>query len=353
MSCALYPRRVLVSLCVIAASLHALVGPTAARAATLPGMATGSRGSSVATTTAAWPGNPFSPSSVWNRGLGAHETLSLDSRRLTGDLVHEVTATHGGWINTWDYSDPVYVVAGDQREVSVTLDDKNPALQRAFDAVPIPAGARAALGTDEHMTIWQPSSDRMWDFWHMHRVDGVWHARWGGEMTNVSRNPGYFQNRGADMNWGATATGLPLLGGLITFADLRRGYIDHAVSLALPETEAQRWVWPAQRTDGATWGTNGAAVPEGTRFQLAPGLDLARLHLSPVALMIARAAQRYGIIVRDKGGAVTFFGQAPTTSADPWTAAFAGRYPNEVLEGFPWSHLEVLQSSGSCCWSPK
>jgi hypothetical protein len=345
MSSALCLRRALVLLCVSAASLYPLAAPTAARAAALPDLAGGSRTLSLASTTVAWPGNPFSPSSVWNRELGAHERLASDSRRLTDDLVNEVSASHGGWINTWDYSDPVYVVAGDQRDVRVTLDVQNPALQKAFAAVPIPAGARAALGTDEHMSVWQPSTNRMWDFWHMRQVGGIWHARWGGEMTDVSQNPGYFQNRGSDLNWGATATGLPLLGGLITYADLQQGYIDHAVSLALPETESQRWVWPAQRTDGATWGINGAAIPEGTHFELNPALDLATLHLSPVALMIARAAQRYG--------AVAFFGQAPTTSSDPWTAAFEGKYPNQVLEGFPWSHLEVVQGTESCCWAPK
>ncbi len=299
----------------------------------------------------AWPGNPFSATSVWNAPLDGHEPLAIDSKALTDNLVNQIIDTHGAWIDTWDYSDPVYVVGRDQPDVHVTLDDENPALQLAFDAVPVPSDAHAALGSDEHMTVWQPSTDRLWDFWHMQRESDGWHARWGGEMNDVSQNPGYFENSGLDANWGATATGLPLLGGLITFADLQRGYIDHAVALALPQTEARYWVWPAQRTDGATHDT-ASAIPEGTRFRIDPRLDLSQLHLSPLALMIARAAQRYGIIVRDKGGAVTFFGQAPTTHQDPWNKELQGKYPNQALEGFPWTHLQVVRAKTSCCWAP-
>jgi hypothetical protein len=297
-----------------------------------------------------WPGNPFSATSIWNSPLVADAPVASDSKALVNNLIGQVIDTHGGWIDTWDYSDPVYVVGHGQADVHVTLDDENPSLQQAFDAVPVPADATAALGDDEQMTVWQPSTNRLWDFWHMQRESDGWHARWGGEMQDVSHNPGYFQNSGLDLNWGATATGLPLLGGLITFADLRRGYINHAVALALPQTQARDWVWPAQRTDGATYGS--AAIAEGTRFRLDPRLDLSHLELSPLGLMIARAAQRYGIIVRDKGGAVTFFGQAPVGRDDPWTQELDGKYPNQALDGFPWTHLEVIRSTTGCCWSP-
>ena len=70
----------------------------------------------------------------------------------------------------------------------------------------------------------------------MHQEPDSWHARWGGEMDNVSTNPGYFTHAGQTNNWGATATGLPLLGGLITVADLQRGYINHALAISLVET---------------------------------------------------------------------------------------------------------------------
>jgi hypothetical protein len=233
----------------------------------------------------------------------------------------------------------------------VTLDTWGPDLQQAFDDVPIPLHAHAAAGTDASMTVWQPSTNRLWDFWIMHRVHGRWHARWGGEMDNVSTNPGYFTHSGQTDHWGATATGLPLLGGLVTFADLKRGYINHALAIALVETQWAKFTWPAQRTDGSSFTPGISAIPEGMRFRLDPHLNIAGLHLPLIDRMLAQAAQRYGIVVRDKAGAVVFYGQDPVTqSNNPWPAAFGNQYPNNVLDQFPWSHLEALQTQMQCCW---
>jgi hypothetical protein len=300
----------------------------------------------------AWPGRPFAPDSVWNRPLSGREPASPNSRSYVTEVVREVD-DYGPWINTYAYSVPVYLVAAGQRTTHVTLDTWGPDLQRAFDAVPLPANAKPAEGADEQLTVWQPSTDRMWEFWKLHRVDGRWHARWGGEMQDVSHNPGYFTHNAVTNDWGATATGLPLLGGLITFADLRQGYINHALAISLVETAPRYWTWPAQRTDGDVFTSGVAQIPEGTRFRLDPHLNIAALHLPPLVRMMAVAAQRYGIIVRDKGGAVAFYGQDPsTTEVNPWGPALQGQYPSNLLRLFPWTDLQALQSTVSCCWGP-
>lgn len=62
--------------------------------------------------------------------------------------------------------------------------------------------------------------------------------------------------------------------------------------------------------------------------------------------MIAQAAQRYGIFVRDKGGNVQFFAQDSTTpGSNPFIGAdgyFEGLAPSRLLSSFPWSELELL-----------
>jgi hypothetical protein len=299
---------------------------------------------------APWPGTPFSPSSVWNQPLPANAPLDPNSQAYVNEVVRQVNGD-GPWMNTTSYSTPVYVVPIGQPTQHVTLDTYGPDLQQEFDAVPIPTGAVAASGTDEHMVVWQPSTNRMWEFWVMHKAADGWHAKWGGEMDNVSSNPGYFTHTGDSKNWGATATGLPLLGGLVTLADLQRGYIDHALAISLVETARQYWSWPAQRTDGGTFTSDITAVPEGTRLRLDPSLDIAGLHLPKIDQMLAQAAQKYGIIVRDKAGAVVFYGQDPISIPNPWPAAFSNKYPDQVLRQFPWSHLEALQTQQSCCWN--
>jgi hypothetical protein len=148
-------------------------------------------------------------------------------------------------------------------------------------------------------------------------------------------------------------TGLPLLGGLIRAEELRRGRIDHALAMAIPAARAADWSWPAQRTDGSSTDRN--AIPAGTRFRLDPRLDIDGLTLPPVIRMMAKAAQRYGMIVRDQAAGVTFYAEDPKSIGhDPYhgpTGFFAGAYPSRLLERFPWAHLQALRTRMDCCWS--
>ena len=259
----------------------------------------------------------------------------------------EVTGKWGPYISTTEYSTPIYTVPAGQPGVFVKEDNEHPSptLQTAWTSVPLPANAEPAKGRDAQLTVWQPSTDRLWEFWHMsHQQDG-WHAQWGGAMEHVSTSAGYFTTSswpGAQTNWGATATSLPLVGGLITLEDLRRHEIDHALSMSLPMTKAGVWSWPAQRSDGGGTGANN--VPEGTRFRLDPTLDIASLNLPPLVRMMAVAAQRYGIVVHDKSGVVDFYGEDPPASeTNPWKTIVGSQPVWQVLSQFPWSHLQALK----------
>ena len=64
--------------------------------------------------------------------------------------------------------------------------------------------------------------------------------------------------------------------------------------------------------------------------------------------MIAKAAQRYGMIVRDQTGhAISLFAENPTQyGTDPYSGPggfFGGLYPNPVLQAFPWDRLQLLR----------
>jgi hypothetical protein len=290
----------------------------------------------------------FAANSVWNEPVPANAPLLPQSSTYVGELQQEMQG-HGEWINTNQYSIPVYTVGANQPLVPVRLDQSAPgsvdALARTFAAgVPIPAGAHAAAGTDQSLVIWQPSRNVEWEFWRAHQVNGVWHAYWGGKMTDVSGNPGYFTS---PSDWGGSATSLDLLGGLMTFSDLRSGHIDHALAMAIPTSAQGRFVYPAQRGDGHD--SSPSAIPEGTRFRLNPNLNIDALHLPPLTRMMALAAQRYGIIVRDQAGSISFYGQDPTpTGTDPYSGPhglFDGLAPDKLLQAFPWSQLQVVDPS--------
>ena len=296
---------------------------------------------------------PFAADSVWNLSLADNAPLDPQSDAYVSALQQQI-ATYGTWLNTYAYSTPVFTVPATQPTVTVQLDDTSnptgPALRQSWLAVPIPATATPASGSDEHMVVWQPSSDRMWEFWKMHRAADGWHASWGGTIDHVSTSPGYYTS---PSRWGATATSLPLIGGLIRPSELASGHIDHALALAIPHAQASAFAWPAQRTDGSVYGSS--AIPEGQRFRIDPSLDLSKLQMPPLIRMMAVAAQKYGIIVRDQAGAVAFYAEDTDAegAANPYYGAggwFQGQYVNNLLKSFPWSHLQALQDTLSCCW---
>ena len=191
------------------------------------------------------------------------------------------------------------------------------------------------------MVVWQPSTDTMWEFWLMRRTADGWHAKLGGKMVHVSRNPGYF-NRPVGSPWGATATSLPLLGGLIFPEELERGRIDHALAIALPLTRKGWWSLPAQRQDG--WDPDPKAIPQGTRFRIDSSVDINKLALPKALRAIAIAAQRYGIIVRDTAGTPVFYAEDPTPQGtNPYPALFDHQQLGPLLARLPWGSMQAMK----------
>lgn len=290
------------------------------------------------------PARPFARSSFWNTRLSDDAPLDGRSSAYVGRL-RTLLDRWSPYINTTEYSTPVYTVPRDQKTVRVTLDKPDSQeLQEVFEEVPLPRRARPALGTDAHLVVWQPSTNKMWEFWRLYRRADGWHTVYGGRMTDVSRNPGHFVDHRL---WGATATSLPLLGGLMRTRELRRGRINHALAIALPEIRADAFSWPAQRTDGKSRHIN--AIPQGARFRIDPSLDLSKLEMSPYVRAMAVAAQRYGIVVRDGAGSVAFYAEDPTpTGRNPYRGRrgiFGTDYVSEALRAeFPWRHLQVLKT---------
>ncbi len=296
----------------------------------------------------------FAGTGVWNKPLAADAPLDPHSTELVSALdtliAVEERSGRGPWINTTSYSVPIYTVPANQPTVRVKLaaTPPEPALQAAFDAVPLPPTAQPALGTDALLAVWQPSTDRLWEFWRISHGPGGWRAMWGGAMSHVSSNSGVYGNEawpGARSWWGASASSLSEVGGLISVEDLERGEIDHALSVSLPDIRAGVYSLPARRTDGRS--RSPQALPEGAHLRLNPDLNLASLRLPRLTMMIAQAAQRYGIYVKDGAQNVTFDAQDPVSlGSNPYTGAkgyFEGELPEQLLASFPWSQLELLK----------
>jgi hypothetical protein len=297
----------------------------------------------------------FSPSSFWNEALPANAPLDPSSAELVGaldeEVAHEQQIKTGPWINTTHASVPIYTVPSGQATVAVALDNAlEPALSAAWSEVPLPSTAQPAAGSDGDLVVWQPSTDRLWEFWRLvHNANG-WSATWGGAMRHVSTNPGVYGPEawpGAQPGWGVSATSLSIAGGLITLEDLQSGQINHALAIAIPDVRAGIYASPANRTDGRS--NSPLSLPEGAHLRLGPNLDLAALHLPRLTLMMAEAAQRYGIVIRDYAPNISFVAQDPVpTGTEPYTGPtgyFEGEQPSQLLATFPWHHLQLLKMS--------
>jgi len=302
----------------------------------------------------------FSPQSFWNTPLWRHAPLARNSRALVSDLLRYVHGEQarktGPWINAGTDGVTILTVPANQPTVTVTLDhypDAN--LSSAWSAVPLPPGARPSPG-DNDLAVWQPSTNSMWEFFQLHQTANGWEAEWGGAMQNVSSNRGVYgpgawpasptENgwTGDESRWGVTAASFPIVAGAITYQDLRAGQIDHALAMVYPNVRRRAFVSPALRDDG--WSKDPNSLPEGTRLRLDPRLNLAKLKMPPLTRMIALAAQRYGIIIRDQAGVMSFIQQDPTGDSSFLALGptlTGGLYASQLLASFPWSHLQVMK----------
>jgi hypothetical protein len=296
------------------------------------------------------PAQIFSPGSFWYKPLPPDAPIHPNSKQFVSEFLRQKRSYYGTVsINTVTYASPVYVADETTQRVMVRpWDCQNKgyidkSLAEQWKSVPIPAYAQPADGTDSEMTIYNPAADTIWEFWVARKVDGAWEACWGGKMDKASGNPGIWP-----FPYGATATGLPFLGGQLRIDELMNRKIDHVIGIALVDTEKASVVsWPANRSDGTNAQNDKNRIPQGIRVRLDPTVDVNSVNMHPVGKAIARAAQTYGFVVWDKGGAIVLRAENPKSMTtrklpDPFETIFDGTPAYAILEGFPWDRLQFL-----------
>jgi hypothetical protein len=292
----------------------------------------------------------FAPTSFWYHVIPANVALHPNSANFTAEFQRQLKAYYGNVkINTTSYASPVYTAPANAPTTAVQYWNcqgkkwTDPSLLRQWSAVPVPSYAQQASGSDAEMTIYQPASDTIWEFWQTRNQGGVWQACWGGRLEHASKSDGIFP-----AGFGTTATGLPFLGGQITAEELKRGEIRHALGISLVDVE--RWgilSWPANRSDGYNPNNAPNRIAEGQRFRLDPTVDVDALSMHPIGKIVAKAAQKYGFVVWDKAGSISLRAQNPKSytapgHANPYSALFNGTGDNALLDGFPWHRLQFL-----------
>ncbi len=133
------------------------------------------------------------------------------------------------------------------------------------------------------------------------------------------------------------------MAGVIWPHELKAGVINHALAFAYPYTALAGPVVPATGSDGTSVLTD--AMPEGSRLQLNPGVDINSLNLNPIEKIIATAMQKYGMILVDTGGATAMYAANPLSfSNNPYAGIWNSSSPAITLANMPINHLRVLDS---------
>ena len=296
----------------------------------------------------------FAPDSFWYKPIPVNAPLHPNSDNFVQEFLRQKKTYYGNVnINTTKCASPIYYATESTPKVKVSEWDcqrkgrRDQGLAEQLDEVPIPQNAIPADGTDSEMSVYDSSTDTLWEFWHTRKVDGNWQACWGGRIKDVSKNEGAFKG-----HYGTTATSLPFIAGQITAEELAKGEINHVIGISLVDAEkASVYSWPAHRSDGFNPQNAPNRIPEGLRFRLDPSVDVDALNMHPVGKVIAKAAQKYGFVVWDKAGAISIRAQNPYSywgkdklnpRLNPYQALFGFTGSNAILNGFPWDKLQFL-----------
>ncbi|MCK6549745.1 hypothetical protein L6R52_28165 [Myxococcota bacterium] len=266
---------------------------------------------------------PLSADSPWNTPIGSSPAIDPDSAAM---IEHFATSSdQWPWIDVAiaQYSVPVYFVDSTTTPM-VNVNVTRVAGEGFHDdpRAPIPAGAMAAGGTDQHLAIVDIARGLEWDFWQARNNGGAWSCGVCATMDLTSNGIRPYPQQGRPDWWrshGSRACGFPLTAGLITVDEIRAGRIDHALVLGYPGIRSRYFTPPASTAQAAFPGISpNEGIPCGGRIQLDPSIDVNTLGLSNTGRIIARALQEYGAFIGDGNGSISLYADASPTARAAW-----------------------------------
>lgn len=292
---------------------------------------------------------PFQPSSPWTTPIPAAPEIDPDSDLMISNLSAEVYDLGAAFVK---WTTPVHVIDSAQaRKVSVysVKGPKNPDVDPNEDGivenVPMPACVWPDPEQDGHMVLVDPVARKSWEFSRFGLDTNGNYIASGISIWDLN-GAGYHAPFTGSYWWtyGSNGAGVPWIGGIIRPEEIAAGEIKHAILCATPvnrkctvDGQKEQVCIPACKTDG--WGIGTAYIPEGTRLQLDPNLDLDALKLSPETKVVARAMQKYGMIVSDNSSAFKTYFQNLGADGGAWANS---PIPDELWK-IPVSSFRVLK----------
>lgn len=202
--------------------------------------------------------------------------------------------------------------------------------------VRIPLGTKPDPSGDGHLTVRDTAAGREHDFWQ-----AVYNSSTGriqSASAGVSFPLGAVNEQ--TTGWGGNAANVPLRRGLITPEEIKAGAINHTLVVGIPQVGSGSPRYPAIHNDGSTAGH----LTEGAWLRLDPSLNVDSLGLPTWQITIAKAMQKYGLIIRDGSGSFVVYGENPVNRGGSavWVGAGLDGDSAGFSASFPWSRLQLL-----------
>lgn len=282
----------------------------------------------------------FSPTSFWNTPL-KNPKAHKNQAAILKEMIYKFAPSKGwSWptINYKQWSCRLALSDYNTWKVKVNITDFGAsALNKKFadnGGFRVPPDAVPAEARDAHLTVYDTYSDMLCGLWRAYWKNGEIYARWGGLLPKVSKSEGIYQ-----YPYGESATGLPVIGGTIRMEEWASGKVEHVLAMSIPRP-AKGHVWPANRDDGYA---KESVIKEGTRFFLTPDTKI-KAEWPPMLKIIVRAMITHGAVVRDRAGAIAFYGEEPRMKEDfmLYEKLTKGFHGWQIMKHFPKENLRVI-----------
>ncbi|MBI9070246.1 MAG: hypothetical protein JEY94_01525 [Melioribacteraceae bacterium] len=262
----------------------------------------------------------FSEYSFWNQPLPENPEVDPKSEYWIGLLEKDQSGENFG-PNVGGYSIPIYEVDSETPKYRVNERvftdkqwavvgfeggwfDKGEVFHHSNDfekIVPIPEKAIPDKESDAHFALVDYKNRLAWDMWGAEFKDGQWFSYTG--MFYSIDDDGVFDEYNFPIkddesihHYGpGRASGVPIIAGTIMYDEVKSGVIEHKLSCAVRYGALKEFTYPAIWTDGVFEG----GLPEGSVIQLDPELDLTQFNLTEGEKVVAKAMQKYGLVITD------------------------------------------------------
>lgn len=193
---------------------------------------------------------------------------------------------------------------------------------------------------DGHVTVVDPRTRLVYSLWQTRKTVTNTGIGWSASYAGVASLDG----DGTEHAGSSTATNISRLAGVIRGKELKRAVrtqagLGHTLIFST-DMSAPTFVYPARATDGKNPAGVPTPLPQGSRIQLDPTVNVNRLpNLTVTEQVIARTLQTHGAVLGDSGGSRVGF----VFERRPRLYRTLGVEDYQQIN-LPWNKLRVLNS---------